>query len=138
MTVTGGTLVQNGNNRYTVIVNGDCTVTVSFGQIGNGNLSQEHLKEIADTVRTVLLGDSTETEKQVKVSMISGQGVAGDPLVAENEHTHWANALSTALHAGTDENTIASVNDTNYAMIVLHGAYIGISGSETNSTQRLL
>ena len=34
--------------------------------------------------------------------------------------------------------TIASVNDTNYAMIVLHGAYIGISGSETNFTQRLL
>ena len=207
--------MQNGNNRYTVIVNGDCTVTVSFGQIGNGNLSQEHLKEIADTVRTVLLGDSTETEKQVKVSMISGQGVFGDPLVAENEHKNWANALSTALHAGTDENTIAekaieaikddpylisahkaslddaelekikngnrgdylciykyrdaedlrafvnerfsglqpsdtgtntyqlyvtiaSVNDTNYAMIVLHGAYTGHAGSATNFARRLL
>ena len=209
--------MQNGNNRYTVIVNGDCTVTVFFGEIGDGNLSQEQLMKIADTVRTVLLGDSTETEKQVKVSMISGQGVFGDPLVAENEHKNWANALSTALHAGTDENTIAekaieaindnkilmsvqnasleeaalddikkgfkgdylciykyrdaaslqsfvlgrfsglqpsttgtgansyriyitiaSVNDTNYAMIVLHGAYTGHAGSATNFARRLL
>ena len=115
--------MQNGNNRYTVIVNGDCTVTVSFGQIGNGNLSQEHLKEIADTVRTVLLGDSTETEKQVKVSMISGQGWFGDDLDAPDEHTQWAKVLSTALNAGTDENTIAqtaieAINDNKILMSV--------------------
>ena len=213
--VTGGTLVQNGNNRYTVIVNGDCTVTVFFGEIGDGNLSQEQLMKIADTVRTVLRGDSTETEKQVEVSMISGQGWFGDNLDAPDEHTQWAKVLSTALNAGTDENTIAqtaieaindnkilmsvqnasleeaalddikkgfkgdylciykyrdaaslqsfvlgrfsglqpsttgansyriyitiaSVNDTNYAMIVLHGTYTGYAGSTTNFARRLL
>ena len=213
--VTGGTLVQNGNNRYTIIVNGDCTVTVFFGEIGDGNLSQEQLMKIADTVRTVLRGDSTETEKQVEVSMISGQGWFGDDLDAPDEHTQWAKVLSTALNAGSDENTIAqtaieaindnkilmsvqnasleeaalddikkgfkgdylciykyrdaaslqsfvnerfsglqpsdtgtntyqlyvtiaSVNDTNYAMIVLHGAYTGSAGSATNFARRLL
>ena len=34
--------------------------------------------------------------------------------------------------------TIASVNDTNYAMIVLHGAYTGHAGSATNFARRLL
>ena len=122
--------MQNGNNRYTVIVNGDCTVTVSF-------ISTGEFEKAVEEMRQELRGEHTNGI-EVKASIISGQGVFGDPLVAENEHKNWANALSTALHAGTDENTIASVNDTNYAMIVLHGAYIGISGSETNSTQRLL
>lgn len=199
--------MQNGNNRYTVIVNGDCTVTVSF-------ISTGEFEKAVEEMRQELRGEHTNGI-EVKASIISGQGVAGDCLVAENEHKNWANALSTALHAGTDENTIAekaieaikddpylisahkaslddaelekikngnrgdylciykyrdaedlrafvnerfsglqpsdtgtntyqlyvtiaSVNDTNYAMIVLHGAYIGISGSETNSTQRLL
>ena len=123
--------MQNGNNRYTVIVNGDCTVTVSF-------ISTGEFENAVEEMRQALMGEYTGEGMKVKASIISGQGVFGDPLVAENEHKNWANALSTALHAGTDENTIASVNDTNYAMIVLHGAYIGISGSETNSTQRLL
>ena len=201
--------MQNGNNRYTVIVNGDCTVTVSF-------ISTGEFEKAVEEMRQALIGENEGDEHiGVKASIISGQGVFGDCLVAENEHKNWANALSTALHAGTDENTIAekaieaikddpylisahkaslddaelekikngnrgdylciykyrdaeelqafvnerfsglqpsdtgtntyqlyvtiaSVNDTNYAMIVLHGAYIGISGSETNSTQRLL
>ena len=206
--VIGGTLVQNGNNRYTVIVNGDCTVTVSF-------ISTGEFEKAVEEMRQTLMGGHTEGI-EVEVSMISsGQGWFGDDLDAPDEHTQWAKVLSTALNAGTDENTIAqtaieaindnkilmsvhnasreeaalddikkgfkgdylciykyrdaaslqsfviekfsdlqpsttgansyriyitiaSVNDTNYAMIVLHGAYIGISGSETNSTQRLL
>ena len=171
--------------------------------------------KIADTVRTVLRGDSTETEKQVEVSMISGQGWFGDDLDTPDEHTQWSKVLSTALNAGIDEDTIAqtaieaingnkilmsvhnasleeaalenikkglkgdylciykycdtedlqsfviekfsglqpsttgansyriyvtiaSVNDTNYAMIVLHGAYTGHAGSATNFARRLL
>ena len=93
--------MQNGNNRYTVIVNGDCTVTVSF-------ISTGEFEKAVEEMRKALIGENEDNEHiVVKASIISGQGVFGDPLVAVNEHENWANALSTALHAGTDENTIA-------------------------------
>ena len=207
--VTGGTLVQNGNNRYTVIVNSDCTVTVSF-------ISTGEFEKAVEEMWQTLMGGHTEGI-EVEVSMISGQGWFGDALDIPDEHTHWAKVLSTALNAGTDEDTIAqtaieaingdiilmsvwnasleeaalehikkgnlgdylciykycdtedlqsfviekfsglqpsttgtgansyriyvtiaSVNDTNYAMIVLHGAYTGHAGSTTNFARRLL
>ena len=206
--VTGGTLVQNGNNRYTVIVNGDCTVTVSF-------ISTGEFVKAAQELRQTLLGGHTEGI-EVKVNIISEQDVCGDSLdFGEKEADAWFQALSTALNAGSDENTIAqtaieaindniilmsvhnasreeaalddikkgfkgdylciykyrdaaslqsfviekfsglqpsttgansyriyvtiaSVNDTNYAMIVLHGTYTGYAGSTTNFARRLL
>ena len=208
--VTGGTLVQNGNNRYTVIVNGDCTVTVSF-------ISTGEFEKAAQEMRQTLMGGHTEGI-EVKVNIISEQDVCGDSLdFGEKEADAWFQALSTALNAGSDENTIAqtaieaindnkilmsvqnasleeaalddikkgfkgdylciykyrdaaslqsfvlgrfsglqpsttgtgansyriyitiaSVNDTNYAMIVLHGTYTGYAGSATNFARRLL